>query len=150
MCLKQKIQMLLKFTASSPAELDEIATKILTQFPENRIFALEGDLGAGKTTFVKAICKQLGVSDEVASPTFALVHEYGSDKKVYHFDLYRLKNTEELLDIGFEEYLDSTHYCLIEWPEKAIPLMPFKFIIIHIDIAEDGKREIFCSEYINE
>lgn len=106
--------------------LDAAATRLLKSFPENRLFAFFGEMGAGKTTFIKAICKTLGVTENISSPTFALVNEY-ADKNgnpVYHFDFYRIENEQEAIDIGVREYFSSGHYCFIEWPEKILHLLP--------------------------
>ena len=106
-----------------------------------------GYMGAGKTTFIKAICEELGVDDVVTSPTFAIVNEYVTEEgeSVYHFDFYRIKKLEEAYDIGFENYFDSGNLCLIEWPEMIEPLMPEKYIRVEIRHgATDDEREISC------
>jgi tRNA threonylcarbamoyladenosine biosynthesis protein TsaE len=100
------------------------AQEVRNAFPSTRIFLLEGDLGTGKTTFVKAFCEVLGIGEAVSSPTFNIVHEYRGDlARVYHFDLYRIKNVDELEEIGFAEYLDNDAYVFIEWPELAMPYL---------------------------
>jgi len=128
--------------------LDEVAEKLIKAFPAHRIFALSGELGAGKTTLIKAISKCLDVSDVVSSPTFAIVNEYYSETNgpLYHFDFYRLKNREELLDIGIYEYLDSGNYCFIEWPEKFQELLPDNYVYIKIDVASEGKSRRISAE----
>jgi len=109
------------------------------------VMAFSGELGAGKTTFIQSLCSALGVSREVNSPTFALVNEYFTDtgEPVYHFDLYRIENPEELFDLGYEEYFYSGHRCLIEWPEKASHLVPEDALMIRISVLGDGSRELF-------
>ena len=104
-------------TIQKKEDWQEIVEKILPQLKHN-IFLLKGNLGAGKTTFTQFLLKSLGSEDEVSSPTYSIVNEYNTPKgKVYHFDLYRLKNIEEAYDIGIEEYLDNAFLCIIEWPE---------------------------------
>lgn len=107
----------MKMTIQKKEDWQEIVEKILPQLKHN-IFLLKGNLGAGKTTFTQFLLKSLGSEDEVSSPTYSIVNEYNTPKgKVYHFDLYRLKNIEEAYDIGIEEYLDNAFLCIIEWPE---------------------------------
>ncbi len=112
---------------------------------QNGIFAFYGEMGAGKTTFIKAICKELGVLHEVTSPSFAIVNEYKTKNNtiIYHFDLYRIEKLPELLDIGFEEYLDSNAIIFIEWPEIAENLLPKTTVSVGISVVE-GKR---CVEF---
>ncbi len=125
-------------------ELPAIAVDILRAHPEGRIFALYGEMGAGKTTLIKEICRQLGVKDTVNSPTFSLVNVYnGAAGEVFHFDVYRMKTIEELYDIGYEDYFYSGQYCFIEWPEKIEQLLPEESIAIGMQVNhEDGSRVI--------
>lgn len=124
-------------------ELDATAQSILNFAPHNRIFIFYGDMGAGKTTLIKSICKVLGVTDNISSPTFAIVNEYRAESNtIYHFDFYRLKTETEAMDMGFEEYLYSGNYCLIEWPEKVPELLPESYISINIQVVADGARYI--------
>lgn len=127
------------------------AREVKNAFPFIRIFLLEGDLGAGKTTFVKAFCEMLGIEEPVSSPTFNIVHEYeGNGARVYHFDLYRLKNMNELGEIGFDEYLpdrqanlDGNAYVFIEWPELAMPYLEGEeYVILRFSYAEGEGRNI--------
>jgi len=124
--------------------LDQIQTtaaQILTEASSQKIFLFYGEMGAGKTTLIKALCTQLGVEGQVSSPTFAIVNEYaGKQGKVFHFDFYRLKNQNEALDMGYEEYFYSGEYCFIEWPEKIPDLLPPNYTEIHIDAQSDGTR----------
>lgn len=129
-----------------PVSLNELSLTVksfLADFSSSRIFAFHGELGAGKTTFIKALCAELGVNDAMSSPSFSLVNEYhdANGKPIYHFDLYRLKSPEEAFDIGMEEYLYSGNYCFVEWPERAEELLPEETVHVKIT-AIDGTREI--------
>lgn len=131
------------FQAVTIDELEFVAKQILIDFSEVKVFALQGDLGAGKTALVKAFVKSLGMRDNVSSPTFSLVNEYGEPTAVYHFDLYRLETQNEILQIGFEDYIDSGKYCFIEWPEKITMLLPPESSkIISIVVLSNNIREI--------
>ena len=100
-------------------------------------------MGAGKTTLIKSLCEKLGVSDSVTSPTFSIVNEYkGADGPVYHFDFYRLKDQNEALDMGYEEYFYSGDYCFIEWPDKIPDMLPSHYISININVLNDNTRKI--------
>jgi tRNA threonylcarbamoyladenosine biosynthesis protein TsaE len=124
-------------------ELPEIARKLVEQFAEERVFAFYGKMGAGKTTFIQSVCRVLGSDDTVTSPTFALINEYNTQKNgsVFHFDFYRIKNLEEVFDLGYEDYLYSGSYCLIEWPELIEPLLPEKVVRVKIEVEPDGSRK---------
>ena len=125
------------------ADLPEAAASLLTNFPLDRIFLFFGEMGSGKTTFIKALCTELGVTDTVASPTYSIVNEYQSPKgKVYHFDFYRLKNETEALDMGYEEYFYDGSYCFIEWPEKIENLWPPEFVKVNIAVTDQNQRLI--------
>jgi tRNA threonylcarbamoyladenosine biosynthesis protein TsaE len=127
----------------SLAELDNAASEILTFDANYRIFLFYGEMGAGKTTLIKSLCKQLGTSDNVTSPTFAIVNEYtGAKSNIYHFDFYRLKNQSEAMDIGFEEYVYSGNYCFIEWPEKIPDLLPLHYVTVKIQALDANSRSI--------
>jgi len=125
-------------------KLPEIAKKLITQFPEARVFAFYGKMGAGKTTFIQSVCRALGSGDTVTSPTFALINEYNTVKNgsIFHFDFYRIKNLEEVFDLGYEDYLYSGSYCLIEWPELIEPLLPENIVRVTIEVDNDGMRTI--------
>lgn len=116
----------------------------LTENPAISVVLFEGEMGAGKTTFIKAICREMGVSDSVSSPTFSIVNEYESrdGKRIYHFDFYRIKDESEALDIGFYEYLDSGNLCLIEWPSKIENLLPEHCMLVEINSGEAEERII--------
>ncbi len=131
-------------TASNLAELQNVAHTILSEMPQNFVFAFFGNMGVGKTTLIKALCKELGVNEIVTSPTFALVNKYcyNITKSVYHFDFYRIKKIEEVYDIGYEEYFYSDEYCFIEWPELISELLPHSYVYILIEELENGSRLI--------
>jgi tRNA threonylcarbamoyladenosine biosynthesis protein TsaE len=111
---------------------------------DNKIFAFYGKMGVGKTTFIKAVCEEMGVTDVVNSPTFAIVNEYldGQGNTIYHFDFYRIKSEREVYDIGFDEYIDSGSLCFIEWPELIEDFLPEETISVYIEEAPDGTRTI--------
>ena len=124
-------------------EIKTIAQQLLSFAGSTRVFLFNGEMGAGKTTFIKAICRELGVTDQATSPTFSIVNEYvAGDKKVYHFDFYRLKNQTEALDMGCEEYFYSGNYCFIEWPSQIPDLLPLHYVDVSIDVLAGGGREI--------
>lgn len=123
-------------------EIDKVAQEVLHQQPE-KVILFNGQMGAGKTTFIKALSKALGVQNATSSPTFSLVNEYEiPNGLVYHFDVYRLKNETEALDFGIDDYLYSGHWCFIEWAEKIPNLIPEKHSVITIEILENGNRII--------
>lgn len=132
----------MKFFIPDIDSVPAVAAEFLQAAGSNRIFAFHGDLGAGKTTFIKALCEQLGVKDAMSSPSFSIVNEYHAyGKSVYHFDLYRLRKPEEAFDIGMEEYLYSGNYCFVEWPEMAGEILPEE--TVHVFISEqNGGRVI--------
>ena len=136
-----------EFKINSVEQLSEVSDYLLTMRNEADIIAFYGSMGAGKTTLIKNLCQKMGVTDEVNSPTFAIVNEYVTEEgeSVYHFDFYRIKKLEEAYDIGFENYFDSGNLCLIEWPEMIEPLLPEKYIRVEIRQATtDDEREILC------
>jgi tRNA threonylcarbamoyladenosine biosynthesis protein TsaE len=122
--------------------LQESARLLLNNFPDDRIFAFYGAMGAGKTTFIKAICHELGSSDYVTSPTFALINEYSTKEGlvIYHFDFYRIKKLEEAFDLGYEDYIYSGNYCFIEWPEMIEQLLPKGIVEVRIIEGDKGIR----------
>jgi tRNA threonylcarbamoyladenosine biosynthesis protein TsaE len=132
-------------TARTEQDLERAAQLLLSDFKNNRVFIFSGELGVGKTTFIKYICKVLGVKAGISSPTFSLVNEYElSDGSVaYHFDFYRIKDIREAYDIGYEEYFYSGNYCFIEWPEKIEGLVPPDAVEIKIEVKDNGDREIW-------
>ncbi|RRB02610.1 tRNA (adenosine(37)-N6)-threonylcarbamoyltransferase complex ATPase subunit type 1 TsaE [Larkinella rosea] len=125
----------------SLAELDAVAGQLIDAGSARSVWLFNGPMGAGKTTLIKAVCRQLGVVNTVQSPTFSIVNEYvtGKGEPIYHFDCYRLRDEEEALDSGLEEYIDSGERCLIEWPERIAGLLPPDAWTIHLAVAE-GER----------
>ncbi|MCD7972272.1 MAG: tRNA (adenosine(37)-N6)-threonylcarbamoyltransferase complex ATPase subunit type 1 TsaE [Candidatus Azobacteroides sp.] len=120
------------------------AQQFIEQIGENKVFAFYGEMGAGKTTIIKAICEELGVEDVINSPTFAIVNEYqsASDKLIYHFDFYRINKVDEVYDFGYEDYFYSGSLCFIEWPEKIDQLLPENCIKVGITVQPDNSRKI--------
>jgi tRNA threonylcarbamoyladenosine biosynthesis protein TsaE len=123
--------------------LSSIAAEIISSV-KNKSLLFYGEMGVGKTTLIKEICQQLGILDNISSPTFSLVNEYQTSKeeKVFHFDFYRIEEEEEALDIGIEEYFDSNAWCLVEWPENIENLLPLDAVQIHLSISDDEQRNI--------
>ena len=123
-------------------DLPEAARQFVDAMGERRVFAFYGQMGAGKTTFIKAVCEALGVEDVINSPTFAIVNEYqnGQGQPIYHFDFYRLKRATEAYDIGIDDYVYSGNVCFMEWPEVAEELLPDDVVRVKIEEADDGSR----------
>ncbi|MBL3656185.1 tRNA (adenosine(37)-N6)-threonylcarbamoyltransferase complex ATPase subunit type 1 TsaE [Fulvivirga sediminis] len=144
-----KISPELSITYSSLAEIEVVAKQIIDFSGEDKVWIFDGEMGAGKTTIIKAICNQLGVEDVVNSPTYAIVNEYnnGEGESLYHFDFYRLDDQEEAMEIGATEYFYSGDYCFIEWPSKVRDLLPDKLLKIDISITEDNSRLIEVTRY---
>ncbi|MEI7725348.1 MAG: tRNA (adenosine(37)-N6)-threonylcarbamoyltransferase complex ATPase subunit type 1 TsaE [Bacteroidota bacterium] len=124
----------MKITCNSESDLIPAARRLLENFPHARIFAFYGQMGVGKTTYIKAICHELGVTDIVQSPTFSIINEYKTTtgESIYHFDFYRIRNIAEVFDIGYEDYLYSGNYCFMEWPELIESLLPENTIRVGI------------------
>ena len=122
------------------------AQEFITQMGENRIYAFYGSMGAGKTTFVKALCEAMGVTDTVNSPTFAIVNEYNtpSGRSIYHFDFYRIRRISEVYDMGYEDYFYGDGICFIEWPELIEDLLPEGTVRVTIEELVDGSRVLKC------
>lgn len=125
-------------------EIQEAARTFIREMGDNTVFAFYGKMGAGKTTFIKAVCECLGVDDVINSPTFAIVNEYRSEtgELIYHFDFYRIKKLEEVYDMGYEDYFYSGALCFIEWPELIEELLPGNAVKVQIEEQEDGSRVI--------
>lgn len=126
------------------SELDSIAKQLVDEYNDIKVWCFDAEMGAGKTTLIKRICKQLGVMDDMTSPTFSIVNEYQttSGNDVYHFDFYRLNNLDEAYDIGVEDYLFSGNPCLLEWPEIIEPLLPDEYLKINIKLVDDYTRSL--------
>lgn len=123
----------------------EAARQFVESIDESTVIAFYGKMGAGKTTFIKAVCEELGVEDVITSPTFAIVNEYRSDttgELIYHFDFYRIKKIEEVYDMGYEDYFYSGALCFIEWPELVEELLPGDALRVSIEEREDGSRAV--------
>ena len=123
--------------------INEAAQAFVNQIGNHTVFAFYGKMGAGKTTFIKAVCEDLGVNDVITSPTFAIVNEYtANDGVIYHFDFYRIKKLEEVYDMGFEDYFYSGSLCLIEWPELIEEVLPEDAVKVAISENADGSRTV--------
>ncbi len=128
----------------SLSDLNIIADKFLRLMRNKKVFAFFGPMGVGKTTFIKALCNELGVVEIVTSPTFALVNEYqtGAGDSIFHFDFYRIEKIEEVYDFGYEDYFFSGNYCFIEWPDKVAEILPKDVVFVQLIENEDGSRTI--------
>lgn len=153
--IKKRSEISLQPSANSLMLLNErgeevSALEILRECAPHRVFAFEGQMGAGKTTFIKKLCEEMGTMDIVNSPTFAIVNVYDVEQpykgEVYHFDCYRLKDIREAMDFGAEEYLYSGNYCFIEWPEKIEALLPEDTVRVKIEVQENGERKLVMGE----
>lgn len=132
------------FTILSEEELGSAAEKLIDAFPDDRVFCFFGEMGAGKTTFIKKICEHLGATDTTSSPTFAIVNEYltEDDDSIYHFDFYRIERLQDAYEIGVEDYLYSGNYCFIEWSENILPLIQPEFVKVTITLGDNNERII--------
>lgn len=134
----------------SLAELPDAAARFVEAMGDETVYAFYGDMGAGKTTFINALCRCLGVEEDTAnSPSFAIINEYRSDttaELIYHFDLYRLESIEEALEIGVEDYFDSGALCLLEWPERIEDILPDDTVRIDIKVNDDASRDIIIND----
>jgi len=127
--------------------INQTARQFIDHIGNRTVFAFNGKMGAGKTTFIKAICQAMGVKETVNSPTFSIVNEYeaADGRIIYHFDCYRINNIQEALDLGAEEYLYSGNLCFIEWSENIAPLLPDTIVNVEIEEMENGKRKIYIA-----
>ena len=134
---------------NSLTDLVPVSNQLLALASDVPVWCFYGEMGAGKTTLVKAICDQLGATDSMSSPTFSLVNEYetASQVPIYHFDFYRIENEQEAMDIGVDEYFYSGHYCFIEWPERATNLIPDHHVEISIKLVNANRRVINLVEH---
>lgn len=137
--------MVSRYISKSPEDLADIAKSLLLKYPNPGVFAFYGKMGAGKTTFIRALCELLKVSDNVSSPTFAIINEYSTanEGSVFHFDFYRIKKLAEAVDLGVDDYFYSGNYCLIEWPELIEEIIPDDAIKIMIEIDPENDHRIF-------
>lgn len=128
----------------SLSDLGVVANKFLRLLRDKKVFAFFGSMGVGKTTFIKALCNELGVAEIVTSPTFALINEYqtGKGETIFHFDFYRINKIEEVYDFGYEDYFFSGNYCFIEWPDKVAEILPDNVVYVQMLENEDGSRTI--------
>ena len=135
------------YHAVEQTELNDVAKEFLQQAGHCSVWLFFGEIGSGKTTFIKTLCVRLGVRDTMSSPTFSIINEYqtNSDKKIYHFDFYRIKNEVEAYDIGSEEYFYSGDFCFIEWPEKIPSLIPAERVEVSITVENQNLRTIALS-----
>ena len=137
----------MKIQINSIETIHEAAKQFIAAMEDNTVFAFYGKMGAGKTTFIKAVCEELGVTDVINSPTFAIVNEYRSDKTgelIYHFDFYRIQKIDEVYDMGYEDYFYSRGLCFIEWPELIEELLPEETVCVTIEEQPDGSRMVSC------
>ena len=134
----------MNFVIKDLSDISSVAKAFVDEMGDKNVFAFYGEMGAGKTTFIKAICKVLGVTETIASPTFAIINEYkrGDGNPIFHFDFYRIKNMEEAYDFGYEDYFYSGHLCFIEWPELVEPLLPENVVKVQITIDHNEQRII--------
>jgi len=139
----------MKITIRELGQIDEAARQFIAAMGPARVIAFYGKMGVGKTTFIKALCEQLGVHDVITSPTFAIVNEYeasGVTGGICHFDFYRIKRLEEVYDMGYEDYFFSGRLCLIEWPELIETLLPDDVMRVYMNVESDGSRTISLSQ----
>ena len=136
----------MEITIKSLDTIQEAAKEFINRMGEGKVFAFYGKTGAGKTTFIKALCETLGVKDVITSPTFSLINEYtdGKGNSIYHFDFYRIKKLEEVYDMGYEDYFYSGNLCLLEWPELIEEILPENVIKVTIEEQADGTRKLKC------
>ena len=126
------------------SEIDILANRFVENMNHRKVFAFYGEMGAGKTTFIKAVCKILGVTETITSPTFAIINEYkkSDSEAIFHFDFYRIKNIEEAYDFGYEDYFYSGQLCFIEWPELVEPLLPENVVRVQSTVQDNDQRLI--------
>lgn len=138
----------MKIQISSLEKLSEAAKQLIPFLQKHKIIAFYGPMGVGKTTFINALCNELGVSDNISSPTFAIINQYDTKtgNPIYHFDFYRINKLEEVFDFGYEDYFYSGNYCFIEWPEKIETILPEETLKLTISEEQDGSRLISFDE----
>ena len=134
----------MKLVLNNLSDIDTIAKKFVENMGNRKVFAFYGEMGAGKTTFIKAICGALGVTETITSPTIAIVNEYEKEDgdPIFHFDFYRIKDIDEAYDFGYEDYFYSGNICFIEWPQLVEPLLPENVVKVQIEIEDNEQRTI--------
>ena len=144
-----KIDRQIELTVGSLSEIDLAARQIIDFVKDYDVWQFESQMGGGKTTLIKAICKQFNVEDVVTSPTFSIINEYGNSEGqfFYHFDFYRIENEREAMDIGCEEYFYSGNYCFIEWPSKIPSLLPDRYALVEIKVIDENSRFIKVNKH---
>ncbi len=132
------------FTIHSENDVERVAADFLPLLQKHKVVAFYGEMGVGKTTFIKGLCRQIGVSGPVTSPSFAIVNEYSAQngEVIFHFDFYRLKKVDEVFDMGYEDYFFSDHICLIEWPEKVADVLPANRLDVFLTENDNGSRTL--------
>jgi len=127
-------------------EIDNAAKEFISILTDSKIVAFNGEMGAGKTTFIHAVCRQMGVTDNMSSPTYSIINQYKTinGATINHIDLYRLKDTEEAVQAGVEEVINSGDFCFIEWPEKIMVVLPLHIITVFVEITDDTKRRLIA------
>jgi tRNA threonylcarbamoyladenosine biosynthesis protein TsaE len=138
------------FTIPTEDDIEKVACDFLSLLNKQKVVAFYGSMGVGKTTFIKSLCRAMGVSGHITSPSFALVNEYEGKEgeTIFHFDFYRLKNVDEVFDMGYEDYFFSDNYCFIEWPEKVAEVLPDDRLDVHMVENEDGSRTLKVSRFL--
>mgnify|MGYP001266566549 FL=1 len=126
-------------------EIEDVAKKILSLNLNSKIYILYGNMGSGKTTLIKSIVEKLDIDSVANSPTFSIINEYYNGDKIYHFDLYRIKDTDELLDIGIEEYVNGSNICFIEWPDLVIEMLPKNYNTLKLEVVSNNERKLTIS-----
>lgn len=134
----------MKLELNNLSEINAVANRFVDNMDNRKVFAFYGEMGAGKTTFIKAVCAALGVTETITSPTFAIVNEYekADGDPIFHFDFYRIKDIDEAYDFGYEDYFYSDHLCFIEWPQLVEPLLPENVVKVQIVIGDNEQRTI--------
>ena len=145
-CGRNNLAQTLKILSNSPADTLRIGVTLAKRIKQGMVLALTGALGAGKTTLIQGICQGLGATIPASSPSFVIINYYPGDIPIYHIDLYRLKNLQELIDLGYEEYFYGEGICLVEWAEKALELLPAERWDVELKITGDRQREILITE----
>jgi len=126
-------------------EIEDVAKKILSLNLNSKIYILDGVMGSGKTTLIKSIVEKLGINGIANSPTFSIINEYSNGDKIYHFDFYRIKNKNELLDIGIDEYVNGKNICFIEWPDLVVDMLPKNYNTLKLEVVSNNERKLTIS-----